>query len=118
VRTLLATAAVLAAAVIGPAGPADAAAVHRCPAYESLIAQAGLPASFSGVMWRESRCRARATHVNRNGTVDRGLLQINSVHLRRGGAAAGLPPGALYNPVVNVEVAARLYRRAGWRPWS
>lgn len=94
--------------------PPAAATTGGCPQYSGLLARSGLPvATFSRIMWRESRCNAAA--VSRSG--DYGLLQINRVHLRPGGVAAGLSGRALLNPATNVLVAARLYRRAGLRPW-
>lgn len=96
--------------------PAEAHA--RCPRYESLLKANGLPvATFSRIMYRESGCQRQARHVNRNGTIDRGVLQINSIHLKRGGVAYGYAPAQLYEPAVNVKIAARLYRRSGMRPW-
>lgn len=34
--------------------------------------------------WAESRLRSDATHTNTNGTIDRGWLQINSIHVDAG----------------------------------
>ena len=70
--------------------PADQ--TKRCPQYESLLAAHGLRPvqAFSYIAWRESRCRPNATNVrrdesgkiiwtlNKNGSYDSGLLQINS----------------------------------------
>ena len=65
---------------------------QRCPAFEEAIAAAGLaPVDvFSYIAYRESRCRIKAInatwdangkmtwHLNKNGSYDSGLLQINS----------------------------------------
>lgn len=52
-----------------------------------------------------------ATNHNRNGSVDRGLWQINSVH--------GYGE-ELFDPYFNTDVAYKIYQRAGnsFRPWS
>lgn len=101
---------VVLATLTTPAG----ATTGRCPQYEPLLARAGLPvATFSRIMWRESRCNPHA----RSRSHDSGLLQINDIHRRRGGAAAGLTVAQLEQPTTNITVAARLYHRAGLRPW-
>lgn len=117
VRACLLAAALVTTTVPGAdVGPAYGS--RGCPRYESLLRAAGLPVgTFSRIMWRESGCQPSARNVNRNGTVDRGLLQLNSIHLRRGGVAHGYAPAALYSPGVNVRLAARLYRRSGLDPW-
>ena len=70
--------------------PADPA--KRCRKLEPLLAQYGLhPVDvFSYIAWRESGCRPEAVNakwdkagnvtwtLNKNGSIDRGLLQINS----------------------------------------
>jgi soluble lytic murein transglycosylase-like protein len=116
----LVAATVLSAALIVPAAPADAGPYRRsdCNRYIYLLQANGLPvATFKRFMWRESGCRPDARHVNRNGTVDRCLLQINSIHLRKGGVAEGYAPAQLYQPRICIRVAAKLYKRYGMRPW-
>lgn len=70
--------------------PADPS--QRCPQYDDLFRQYGLrPIEvFSYLAWRESRCRPSAVNarwnaagevtwtLNKDGSIDRGLLQINS----------------------------------------
>lgn len=65
---------------------------NSCPQFEELFKQYGLkPAkTFSYIAWKESRCRPNAVNakwddegnviwtLNKNGSIDRGLLQINS----------------------------------------
>lgn len=115
-RKLIA-AALIAAGLSLPVGSVSVAnAAGSCPQYNGMLAAYGLPVGFfSRVMYRESHCIATAFHRNRNGTIDRGLLQINSIHLR--GVARGYSPNSLYSPSVNLSVAAKLYRMAGTRPW-
>ena len=62
----------------------------RCPKYEKLFKELGLPVEiFSYIAWRESRCNPKAINakfkngkivwtLNKNGTYDSGLVQINS----------------------------------------
>lgn len=64
----------------------------RCPQYEELFASYGLVPveTFSYIAYRESRCRRKAVNakwdangnmvwaLNKNGSFDSGLLQINS----------------------------------------
>jgi soluble lytic murein transglycosylase-like protein len=111
-RRLAAAVAVL-LAVSAPIGRADAAGAS-CARYSGLLAAAGLPVrTFQAIAWRETRCNPHA--VSRSH--DYGLLQINRIHLRHGGAAAGYTAAQLLDPATNIAVAARLYHRAGLRPW-
>lgn len=62
----------------------------------------------------ESRGNTEAYHINLNGSVDRGLMEINSVH-------SNLINGdvlSLYNPQINVEVAYKIYCQQGWGAWQ
>ena len=104
-----------------PVNPPVAPSSSRCP-------NAYLPAMFAGwpdadwptldaIIWRESRCTPGAWHVNRNGTVDSGLMQINSVHwgwLE----AEGITPAMLLDGYWNMRAARLLWLRAGWAPWA
>jgi hypothetical protein len=54
------------------------------------------------------------THRNRNGTVDYGLFQINSVHA----AKVGGNLEKLKDPETNVKVAFQIWQEQGWRPWT
>lgn len=55
----------------------------------------------------ESSMNPRAINQNKNGTVDIGLMQINSMHLKRLGKV-GVTRQSLLDPEVNVYVAALL----------
>jgi soluble lytic murein transglycosylase-like protein len=63
----------------------------RCPQFNSKFKEYGLPVQvFSYIAWRESGCNPKAINarfdkngkviwtLNKNGSIDRGLLQINS----------------------------------------
>ncbi|MCC4620100.1 lytic transglycosylase domain-containing protein [Xanthomonas cassavae CFBP 4642] len=63
------------------------------------------PWVLRAIAWQESRGRADAIHRNRNGTIDYGKMQINSIHLRRL-SSYGISRDALMQPCVSVYVAA------------
>jgi len=68
------------------------------------------------IIWRESHCQADATRVNANGSIDRGLTQINSINL--GWLAdVGIGPDDLLIGPRNLEAARLLYDQHGWSPW-
>lgn len=99
----------------------------RCKALEPLLADYGLPADpFSYIAWRESRCNPDAVNatwdangvmtwaLNKNGTWDTGLLQVNSIHRNLVREVCGKQ--ALRNNMAGLRdldcqlrVAARLY---------
>lgn len=91
-----------------------------CPQWYGTALDAGWPAdqwaTLDHVMWRESRCDPGATHHNANGTTDRGLVQINSVHAGWL-AQRGVTLSALLDPVVNLTAALWLWQGSGWAPW-
>ena len=107
--------------------PTLVAGVKGCPSLEPLLADYGLPADpFSYIAWRESRCNPNAVNakwnangemtwaLNKNGTYDTGLLQINSIHralIRRtcGKDAVKNNLQGLYDLDCQLRVAAVLY---------
>lgn len=66
------------------------------------------------VMMAESGGRTNATNKNTNGSTDRGLFQINSIHTKK--VNGNLE--SLYNVETNVNVAKRIYDGSGWNAWS
>ena len=102
----------------------------RCPKWEPAIKAAGLPVKeFSYIAWRESRCRIKAINaiwengkivwtLNKNGTYDSGLLQINSGHreLVKKVCKGDLP--LLLTLPCNLSVAKQLYDAHGLQPWT
>jgi hypothetical protein len=57
----------------------------------------------------------RLTHRNSNGSIDRGILQLNSIHdeeMRK----LGLDPNKEYDRWIYIRDV--LHARQGWRPWS
>lgn len=55
----------------------------------------------------------KATNHNRNGSIDRGIFQINSVH--DNGKAKGKD---MFNFEDNIDVAYKIYEEQGWSPWT
>lgn len=66
------------------------------------------------VMRAESGGNTNAHHTNKNGSVDRGLLQVNSIHVKKVNGDLE----SLYNPEVNISVAKQIYDESGWFAWS
>ena len=103
---------------------------QRCPEWEYLLRQYKLPVVlFSYTMHRESRCRPQAVNarwrdgkivwtLNRNGTYDSGLLQINSSWRTVTRQVCGGDLTELFDPVCNVKVAAYLYHESGAGHWG
>lgn len=81
----------------------------------SYAKAAGFPINEVGkavaIALAESGGRTDATHTNTNGTVDRGVWQINSVHNIA---------GDLFDPTVNAKAAFSIWKAAGnsWSPWT
>ncbi|MFA6394857.1 MAG: lytic transglycosylase domain-containing protein [Sulfurimonas sp.] len=65
------------------------------------------PSLLARIATIESSMNPRAINQNRNGTVDIGLMQINSMHLKRL-SAIGVTKQALLDPEVNIYVGALL----------
>jgi len=57
----------------------------------------------------ESGLNPEAYNVNIGGSVDRGLMQINSIH--------GHNPSELFNPKMNVYHAYQIWKVQGYNPW-
>lgn len=68
------------------------------------------------VCMAESRGNPNANNAgtNTDGTTDRGLMQVNSIHADMVGGELE----KLYDPKTNLDVAYSLYKASGWKPWS
>jgi hypothetical protein len=89
-----------------------------CPDYEPIFKKYGLPWKvFSYIAWRESRCNPGAVNatwengqlvwtLNKNGSYDSGLLQINSSWFKTLREQFGHDPQDLFNPEVNALFAS------------
>ena len=105
------------------------AATGSCPQWEPAIKAAGLPVKeFSYIAWRESRCRIKAINaiwkngkivwtLNKNGSYDSGLMQINSGHRELVKRVCGGDLPLLLTLDCNLAVAKYLYDAHGLSPW-
>lgn len=113
---------VLPVEVVPEGVPADKS--KRCPQWEDEFAAFGLPVqTFSYIAYRESRCNPLAHNktLNRNGTQDRGLVQINSGWVTVTAKECASQRGdlsVLFNVRCNLAVARYLYRNGGLRHWN
>lgn len=84
------------------------------------VRAAGFPESVVGRMVctakYESSYYERASNKNRNGSTDRGLFQINSIHL---GSMRGCPSNAnaLWDAATNARCAYAIYKAQGLNAW-
>jgi hypothetical protein len=113
---------VLPVEVVPEGVPADK--TKRCPQWEDEFAEFGLPVeTFSYISWRESGCNRLAWNKdkNKNGTQDRGLVQINSSWVTVTAKECASQRGdlsVLFNVRCNLAVARYLYRNGGLRHWN
>lgn len=96
---------------------------ERCPQYEPLIRQAGLPVEmFSYIAYRESRCQARVIGKNAPGVrPDYGLFQIQGSWVTVTSQICKARYGdikVLLSPKCNVRVAKYLYDHGGTAHWK
>ncbi len=110
---------------------------HRCPQFEPLFAQYGLePVEvFSYIAYRESRCNPNAANakwdskgnitwtLNKDGSIDRGLLQINSCWKTVTKNVCGTGLEGLFNVECNIKVAKYIMDNssgglANWNVWK
>jgi hypothetical protein len=68
------------------------------------------PFVLRAIAWQESHYHPDAKNNNSNGSVDYGLMQINTIHLPTL-ARYGIDKGALMSPCKNVYIAAWLLRQ-------
>jgi hypothetical protein len=61
------------------------------------------------IAWCESKYKEKAENWNTNGSVDRGIFQISSIH--------GYSEHKLFAAWENINIAREMYRKQGWRPW-
>jgi hypothetical protein len=82
--------------------------------WADLVAQNGLPASFTNIIYRESRCQPNVTSST---GCCHGLAQIHRIHLPKPECEA-YSVSDLFDPTKNLCVAGVLYKRSGMSPWS
>lgn len=110
---------------------------HRCPQFEPLFKQYGLePVEvFSYIAYRESRCNPNAVNakfdskgditwtLNKDGSVDRGLIQINSCWKTVTKNVCGTGLEGLFDAHCNLKVAKYIMDNSSgglsnWNVWS
>lgn len=104
---------------------------ERCPEWEDKFSEYGLPTElFSYIAYRESRCNPKAVNakwdsqgnviwtLNKNGSIDRGLLQINSSWRTVTRNICSTNIDGLYDVDCNLSVAKYLYDNGGAGHWS
>jgi hypothetical protein len=103
----------------------------RCRRLEPEIAAAGLPVTFfTYIAYRESRCRFNAINarwdkrgkivwtLNRNGTYDSGVFQINSSWRTKTREVCGGGLEQLLKWKCNLRMAVELYGDGGLHHWG
>jgi hypothetical protein len=92
----------------------------RCPEWYHPAEAAGWSDDELGevdrIMWRESKCKPNTTRRNANGTIDRGLMQINDINLGWL-ARVGITADDLLDGNENLKAARLLFEQLGWSPW-
>lgn len=90
--------------------------VTGCRAYLPLVQKYNWNVSVAmAIAQTESNCNPGATSpTNYDGSIDRGIMQINSIHADMVGGELS----TLYSPAINIAVAYRIYAANGWRAWS
>lgn len=110
---------------------------HRCPQFEPLFREHGLePVEvFSYIAYRESRCNPKAANakwdsngnvtwtLNKDGSIDRGLLQINSCWKTVTKSVCGTGLEGLFDVNCNLKVAKYIMDNssgglANWNVWN
>lgn len=104
---------------------------QRCPRWEPYFKEYGLPVKrFSYIAWRESRCRIKAVNakwdaqgnitwtLNKDGSFDSGLLQINSSWRTVTKNICGGGIELLLTLDCNLRVAKYLYDNGGLGHWK
>lgn len=92
----------------------------RCPQWEAKFREHGLPVvAFSYISWRESRCNERAWNrtLNRDGSSDLGLVQVNSSWRTVTRNICGTGIKGLFDVDCNLSVAKYLYDNGGLGHW-
>ena len=92
--------ALAALAAAGAAAPARADCFDEAARYQKVN-----PLILRAIAWQESRNRPDAMHRNANGSIDYGVMQINSIHLPAL-SRYGISTDTLMEPCKNVYIAA------------
>lgn len=87
-------------------------ALNPCWIRGEIIATFGSSAKTAlCIAKNESGFQQYATHINTNGSIDRGIFQINSIH------DGSFPARLAFNVSENIRYAHQLFQAQGWSPW-
>lgn len=85
----------------------------RCEEFRELVEKYPWDSKIMlAIMRAESGCNPRSdnTGLNCDGSNDKGLLQINSIH--------GFSDAERLDPIRSIEIAFRIWQNQGYRAWS
>jgi len=89
-----------------------------CAAYKPLIAKYGWNTQIAFAIMRAENVSCNPSidnsGLNRDGSVDYGLFQINSIHADMVGGNLE----SLRDPATNIATAYKVYAARGWNAWS
>ena len=95
---------------------------HTAPKWKDLVSRYFPNEEVNNalnVMFKESSGNPTGTpNVNKNGSKDYGLMQINDIHAPEIKAKFGYTMDDMLDPEKNIRVAQWLWNRFGWKPWS
>ena len=62
------------------------------------------------IAYCESKLNTDAININSNGTIDRGILQLNSIH-------KNITNECAFNAKCNIDAGYQIYLKQGFKPW-
>lgn len=91
--------------------PVERCKTEKCQIYEYIIEK--FQDDAADALTIINKCEnhkfdTNATNYNRNGTVDRGIFQINSIHAGE----------EMYDWKQNVDMAYKIFKNRGWSAWA
>lgn len=92
---------------------ASSKVANRCEEFREIVEKYPWNSKIMlAIMRAESGCNPRSdnTGLNRDGSNDKGLLQINSIH--------GFSDAERLDPIRNIEIAFRIWQNQGYQAWS
>lgn len=102
---------------VAPSEPQALAISDPCDQYVPLLSKYAWDLRTArAVMEAESHCNPVEdnTGLNTDGSNDKGLMQVNSIHVTSG----LITDAERFNPESNIRAAYAIYQGAGWKAWS